>query len=58
MQKQFKFVNKKKKTMLNREFENIIKFKEKKQQKTIESFINDLFFDVSFERFKISSDFD
>ena len=44
--------------MLNQEFENIIKFEKKEQQRTIEFFIDDLFFNVSFERFEISSDFD
>ena len=58
LQKQFEFVNKKKRTMLNREFKNIIEFKKKKQQKTVEFLINKLLFDVSFERFKIFSDFD
>ena len=51
-------MNKKKKAMLNRKFKNIIEFKEKKQQKMIEFLINDLFFNVLFERFKTFSDFD
>ena len=58
LQKQFEFVNKKKKTMLNQEFENIIELEEKKQQRAIESSIDDLLFDVLFERFEILSEFD
>ena len=58
LQKQFEFMNEKKRTMLDREFENIVEFEEKEQQKTIDSFINDLLFDVSSERFEVPPGFD
>ncbi len=43
--------------MIEREFQNIIKLK-KDERKTSELSLNNLFFDVSFNQIKISSDFD
>ena len=58
LQKQFEFVNEKKRAMLDREFENIVELEEEEQQKAIDSSIDDLLFDVSSERFEIPPGFD
>ena len=51
------FLKNKKQMMIEREFQNIIKLK-KDERKTSELSLNNLFFDVSFNQIKISSDFD
>jgi len=57
LQNQFVFLKNKKQTMIEREFQNIIKLK-KNERKTSESLLNDLLFDVFFEQIELSSDFD
>ena len=57
LQIQFEFLEKKKQTMIEREFRNIAEL-EKNERKFNESTLNDFFFDVFFERIKVSSDFD
>jgi len=57
LQNQFVFLKNKKQTMIEREFQNIVKL-EKNERKTSESSLNDLLFDVFFEQIEISSDFD
>ena len=57
LQIQFEFLEKKKQTMIEREFRNITKLK-KDERKFSESTLNDFLFDVFFERIKIFSDFD
>ena len=56
LQIQFEFFEKKKQTMIEREFQNIAKL-EKDERKFSESTLNDFLFDVFFERIKIFSDF-
>ena len=57
LQNQFVFLKNKKQTMIEREFQNIVEL-EKNERKISESSLNDLLFDVFFEQFEISSDFD
>ena len=57
LQTQFEFFEKKKQTMIEREFRNIAKL-EKNERKFNESTLNDFLFDVFFERIEISSEFD
>jgi len=57
LQDQFVFLKNKKQTMIEWEFQNIIKL-EKDKRKTSESSLNDLFFDVFFKQIEILSDFD
>ena len=44
--------------MIESKLENISDLKNKEQKKIEELFINELLFNVFFERFKMSSDFD
>ena len=57
LQTQFQFLKNKKQFMIEREFRNIAEL-EKNEKKFNESTLNDFFFDVFFERIKISSNFD
>ena len=57
LQAQLQLLEDKKQKIINRKFQNIAKFK-KNERKFNESILNDLLFDVFFERFKISSNFD
>ena len=56
LQIQFEFLEKKKQTMIEREFRNIAKL-EKNKRRFIEFSINDFLFNVFFERFEIFSEF-
>ena len=57
LQIQFEFLEKKKQTMIEREFRNIAEL-EKNEKRFSESTLNDLLFDVFSERIKIFSEFD
>ena len=57
LQTQFQFLKNKEQSMIEREFRNIAELEEN-EKKFNESTLNDLLFDVSFERIEISSDFD
>jgi len=57
LQNQFMFLKNKKQTIIEQEFQNIIKL-EKNERKISELSLNDLLFDVFFEQIKLSSDFD
>ena len=57
MQAQLQLLENKKQKIIDQEFWNIVKLK-KDEKKSNESILNDFLFDVSFERFEISSNFD
>ena len=57
LQIQFQFLKNKKQFMIERKFRNIAEL-EKNKRKFNESTLNNFFFNVFFERIKISSDFD
>ena len=56
LQAQLQLLEDKKQKIIDQKFRNIAKFK-KNERKSSKSTLNNLFFDVFFERFKISSDF-
>ena len=58
LQKQFNFLKREKKKMIESEFKIIFELKKKEQQKIVAFFIDELLFDVFFERFQIFSNFD
>jgi len=57
LQNQFVFLKNKKQTMIEREFQNIVKL-EKEKTRASDLSLNNLLFDVSFKQIEISSDFD
>ena len=57
LQIQFEFLEKKKQTMIEREFRNIAEL-EKNEKRFSESTLDDFLFDVFSERIEISSEFD
>ena len=56
LQAQLQLLENKKQKMIDREFQNIAKLK-KDKRKSSEFTLNNLLFDVSFERFEISLNF-
>ena len=53
LQKQLDFLKREKKKMMKFKFQNIFELKKKEQQRIVAFFIDELFFDVFFERFQI-----